>query len=234
MELIVPFCREGLNSSDKEFVAGALTRTRTDHEACLNLLDDPGERDNLLDGEGLFAAIVNRPGAIGVSSRLYFYVLVRRVFKEAGLSDREVADYIATLLAAFSEAQRAFGENRGQREAFFYAVDIMAAAEDAPPGQRFTLLVRLADRALFLTGLFPSHVAQRERQRAAPGMSYYEGIGQNNYRQAGEHYIAQEYCLENIYGELGDRFVQVRRALNRLAEHLVFLGDHPPGLPGMN
>jgi len=195
MELIVPHCREGLNSSDKEFVAGALTHTNADTEACLRLLEDPEERDRLLDGEALFATILRSPGAIGISTRLYFYVLVRRVFRNAGVEDRELADYIATLLAAFSEAHRAFGENTKQREAFFYAVDVLAAAEEAPPGQRFILLVRMADRALFLTGLFPSHLALRERQRAAPGLRYYEGIGQSNYRMAGEHYIAQEYCL---------------------------------------
>lgn len=233
MELIVPFCRDGLSASDKAFVAEALTHTRPDHEACLRFLQDPEERDSLLDGEALFTALIKRPEAIGVSSRLYFYILVRRVFREASLLDRDLADYIASLLAAFSEAGRAFGTNNSQREAFFYAVDIITAAQEAPPGRRFALLVRLADRALFLTGLYPEHVAHRERLRAAPGMRYYEGIGQTHYRQAGTHYIAQEYCLDEVYGALGERFGEVRRALNRMAEHLTFLGSCPE-LPGMN
>ena len=233
MELIVPSCRDGLNTSDKVFVAEALTQSRPDHEACLRFLEDPEERDGLLDAEKLLMAIINNPGAISVSTRLYFYVLVRWIFRQFDLKERELADYIASLLAVFSQTDCVFDKNTGHREAFFYAVDFMNTAQEAAPGQRFCLLVRLAERALFLTGLFPEHVIHRERRRAAPGIQYYEGIGQSHYREAGKHFIAQEYCLEEVYGILSERFIDVRQALNRMTNHLTFLGNNPM-LPNAN
>lgn len=233
MELIVPSCREGLNSSDREFVAGLITNTKSDSEACLRLLSDPEERDNLLDGDIIFEAILNDPDTIGVSQKLYFYVLVRRVFKDAGIDSRDLADYAATLLAYFSRSQSAFGKNTGQRQAFFYVID--ALSEDGKMGhcERFRLTVRLADQALFLTGVFRSHVEQRKERSASPGLGFYESIGQSNYRIAGDHHIAHEFCLDSLYAELSDGFIEIRRALNRLVDEIIFLGDHP-SLPELN
>lgn len=233
MELIVPSCRESLSSSDKEFVAGHLTRNPADTGACHRLLDDPEERDRLLDGDALFEAILNQPDAIGVSQRLYFYILVRRVFRDAGIHDAELADYAATLLAHFAEAQRAFGSNTSKRQAFFYLVDALAEQGRARPTERFAIMVRLADQALFLTGIFPAHVEHRRQHRAAPGLQYYESMARSNYERAGQHYIAQEYCLNELYGALAEAFVRIRRALNHMADELIFLGEYP-SLPELN
>ncbi|WOO41234.1 hypothetical protein [Rubellicoccus peritrichatus] len=233
MELIYPSCRESLSSSDREFVAGLMTNSKSDSEACLRLLSDPEERDILLDGDIVFEAILNDPESIGVSQKLYFYVLVRRVFRDAGIDSRELADYAATLLAYFSRSQNVFGKNTGQRQAFFYVID--ALAENGMMGhcERFRLTVRLADQALFLTGVFRSHVEQRKERRSAPGLGFYESVGRSNYRIAGDHHIAQEFCLNSLYGELSDGFVEIRRALNRLVDEIIFLGDHP-SLPELN
>lgn len=200
----------------------------------MSFLEDPEERDRLLDGDALSEAILNKPDAIGVSHRLYFYILVRRVFRDAGLTDKDLADYTATLLAFFAEAQRAFGQNTGQRQAFFYVVDAMSASDQAGPSQRFSIMVRLADQALFLTGIFPAHVEYRRQNRAAPGIAYYESIARSNYERAGQHYIAQEYCMETIYGHLADDFVRVRKALNHISNEMIFMSNLPPALGGDN
>lgn len=233
MELITPSCRDSLTSFDKEFAVGALAKRESDTRACRELLDDPEERDSLFESDALYEAILSKPEAVGISPRFYFYVLVRRVFREAGLGERAVADYTAALLAFFSDARHAFGANRGQRQAFFYVVDALAEAGKVGPGERFALQVRLAERALFLTGIFPEHVERRRRDRAAPGMEFYESVGRSNYEAAGGHPIAQEFLMGDVYGALGGHFHEIRCALNRMAEELLFLGE-PPELPEWN
>ena len=60
----------------------------------------------ILDDEALFHALLERRGCLRVTSRFYFYILVRHVFRRSDIQNRTVADYVAEVLAEFSSAER--------------------------------------------------------------------------------------------------------------------------------
>ena len=75
-------------------------------ECLVKLLADPESRDAILDDPQLFTALIESRGCLTVSNHFYFYVLVRHTLKRAGIESRDVADYVAELLAEFSQAER--------------------------------------------------------------------------------------------------------------------------------
>ena len=221
-----PICREKLNSQDRAFISTTLSRDDTSSSFCDNLLDDPKCLDKVLDHPRLLGALLESPEVICVSEYLYFYVLVRAVFQRTNLNERAVADYVATLLAEYILLCKANELNTAGRQNIFYAVDIFQRIADAGFCERFILTVQLADHSLFITGIFRNHIEEREKRRAAPQLQYYESIGQSHYRVAEDHHLAQEYELAQIYKILANRFLDIRRALNRLAENLIFMDRH--------
>src|SRR5271165_361690 len=107
MKLIQPNCRVQFTAQDVEFVLKVLGQKLGTADCLIKLLSDEGSRDLILDDETLFHALLEHSGCLPVSSRFYFYVLVRHVFKRSDLTDRSVADYVAEVLAEFSESKRA-------------------------------------------------------------------------------------------------------------------------------
>ncbi|WP_309384994.1 hypothetical protein [Cerasicoccus frondis] len=226
MKLVQPICRDGLTNADLAFLQSVLAPDGSAAEALIALLADPPMRDQLLDEPAVFQAVLEQPLPINISPRLYFYVLVRHRFTECGLEDRDLADYVASLMADSMSTSRVFnGNQNGKRQAAFYAVDVMSQIQQAGFCERFYLTVCLAERSLVVTGLFRPHVDYRATYRGAPALNYYENIGQAHYRAAGDHHLAHEYCLTDCYQALGNRFTEARRALNYVAETLTFMGQ---------
>jgi len=193
------------------------------------LLADEDTRDSLLDHPAILRALLEEPAPVRVSARLYFYVLVRHAFRESHLDDRDVADYVASVLVAHAPASAQ--PDTGRRGALFYATDALEQMPRAGYAERFLLGVRLADLALLATGVFADRIRYREKYRAAPGLAFYESVGRSQYRLAGSHHLAHEFHLEHVYQTLADAFPEAIRALNHFSEHLVFLGTDPtPGL----
>jgi len=226
MKLVHPICRDGLTNADRAFLKSVLALDGNAAEALELLLIDPAMRDALLDLPEVFQAVLEQPLPIAISPRLYFFVLVRHRFLECGLDDRELADYVASLMAESMASSRSFSTCQGSaRQAPFYAVDEMAHIAQAGFCERFYLTVTLAEKSLVVTGLFRPHVDYRATHRGAPDLRYYEQIGRSHYRVAGDHHLAQEYCLTSCYQALGERFTEARRALNYVAETLTFMGQ---------
>ena len=107
MKVIQPNCRAQFAAEDIDFVLSVLGRKLGTAECLVNLLSDPDSRDLILDDEALLHALLERGGCVRVSTRLYFYILVRHGLRRAGINDRAVADYVAEMLAEFSHAERA-------------------------------------------------------------------------------------------------------------------------------
>jgi len=242
IDLVRMSCRAGLTPDDVAFLGGVLGETNTDpiHAAgpagslaldnpIVRLLADANTRDLLLDDAAVRRALLEQPEAVRVSPRLYFYVLVRHALRDCGINDRDVADYIASVLVAHGSitAQPA----TGHRGAMFYVTSLLEQMTHAGYAERFLLSVRLADLALLATGVFADNIRFREKRRAAPGLAFYESVGRAQYRLAGGHHLAQEFQLEHVYQTLADVFPAARRALNHFSEHLVFLdGPTAPDL----
>src|SRR6059036_858363 len=107
MKLIKPNCRVQFAAEDIDFIVSVLGRKLGTAECLVKLLADQESRDLILDDEALFHALLERRGCLQVSTRFYFYILVRNVFHRSHIEDRAVADYVAEVLAQFSSAERA-------------------------------------------------------------------------------------------------------------------------------
>lgn len=234
MRVIQADCRAKLTWNDINFIISVLLPEGGGQEALRNLLADENTRDLLLDEPAVFQAMLETPAQLSLSLEFYFYVLVRRVLLKAGIDDREVADYIAAVLAEFSR-QFTRGRAPKAREAFFYVVDVLEEIERADQHRRFHLITTLGNQSLVLTSIFPDHIEYRARYRAAPGLGYYEAVGRAQFKAASRHRLAHEFQLDRIYAKLSDGFREVRGALNDMQNRLLFLGDSKtPDLPECN
>src|SRR6266404_660463 len=98
-------CRDRFTAEDFEFVTRTLATSPEGKVSLVELLTDEEARNSVLDHDVLARAIVSQNGQLAMSPQLYFYVLTRRVRREAPLEDRQLSDYIASLLEKFSCAR---------------------------------------------------------------------------------------------------------------------------------
>ncbi len=221
MKVMRANCRVQFTAEDVAFVAATLGGPAGQGEAVVRLLADPDTRDLVLDDRALFQALLEQPACLRVSTHFYFYILVRQVLRRAGLEDRAVADYVAELLAEYSQAGRARGLNPDQPAPWEDCFDLLAALKKVDDRVAFSLRAHLGNHTLFLTGIFPQYLQWRKERRAAPGLEYYEGLGQASFRAASGHRLAQDYDLAPIFDTLAARFRAAREALNDLSERLL-------------
>jgi hypothetical protein len=216
-------CRERFTAADFDFVVSALARSPTDHVSLVDLLSDADTRDSVLDNPGLVQAILSNAGHLRISSQFYFYVLTRHVLQQAGIRDRKLCDYVASLLEAFSRASvlRAPQSAEPIRE---YISDMLIALQRVTPAQAFLLRAHVGNYSLFLSGIFHENM-QRRRLRGGPDVKFYEQVGRTNYQLVASHATARRCELDQVFEELADRFCDVRCALNRLSDQLLNLDD---------
>ncbi len=225
MKMIQPNCRVQFTAADVAFIIEILGAKIGARQCLIQLLADEDTRDLILDDEQLFHALLERRGCLQISARLYFYVLVRRVFQKADLPDRRLADYVAELLTEFSETRRQECVPPGQTFSLDYFFDMVAALQTTDARTSFLLRMHIGNQSLFLAGVFPDRIRSRAERRGFPDLSYYESLGSTHYRLAGEHPLAHRYQVDGILLTLSERFQTTRRALNDLAERLLSLGD---------
>ncbi len=224
-------CRERFTAADFDFVVRTLARSEPDHVSLVDLLSDAETRDAVLDHPRVIDAILSSCAHLSISSQFYFYVLARHVLRQAGITDRKLCDYVASLLETFSRVSRLQSphaiEYRGQQ----YISDMLIALTRATPEQAFLLRAHVGNYSLFVSGIFHEN-AHRRSLRGAPDLSFYEKIGRTNYQLVAAHATARRCELSEIYEELADRFREVRLALNQLSDQLLNLDDdaHAPPL----
>src|SRR5579864_19956 len=114
MKMIQPNCRAQFAAEDIEFILSVLGAKIGTAECLIKLLADEESRDLILDDEALLQALLERRGCLKVSSRFYFYILVRNVLRRSDIQDRAVADYVAEVLAQFVLAERSHCALPGQ------------------------------------------------------------------------------------------------------------------------
>ncbi|MBU6401425.1 MAG: hypothetical protein KGS61_14000 [Verrucomicrobia bacterium] len=225
MKVIQPNCRVQFTAEDVAFILSALRAGAGQARALVELLTEENSRDLILDDEALYRALLEQRGCLPVSARLYFYVLVRRVLREAGIEDRAVADYVAELLAEFSRTERLRGGVPGSGTALDYFVDLLAALGAADERAGFVIHAHIGNYSLFLAGIFPERLRFRAEIRGSPDLRYYERLGQASFRVASDHRLARKYQLTRIFTTLAERFQAARLALNDLSNRILSLGD---------
>lgn len=218
-------CRERLQSRDFDFVAAALGGGGEGRAFLEGFVDDPEALLAFLDDDHLFRRIMELPSPLAISPELYFFVLVRRSLRDAGIDDAAIADYVAATLADHAGGSLGGGGASAVPETdFTYYVEFFERISEASPTERFFLEVQCGNRFLVLTGLFPRFLERRSERRGAPGLAYYEGVARHSFLAAGSHPLAAEYDLGGVYARLADCFTETRVALNRMAERRLFLG----------
>ena len=229
--MIRPNCRAQFAAEDIDFILSVLGSKLGTAECLVQLLADEESRDLILDDEALLHALLERRGCLRVSSRFYFYILVRQVLRRSDIQDRAVADYVAEVLAEFSRAERVRCVVPGPPAPLDYFFEMLAALQTADDRTSFLIRVHIGNHALFLSGVFPARIRYRAETRGFPDLKYYEGLGRTQYRAASDHRLAQRYEVAEIYSTLAERFETTRLALNDIAERYFFLDDPNLGLP---
>jgi hypothetical protein len=224
MKMIQPNCRIQFAAEDVDFILSVLGRRIGNAKCLVKLLADEGTRDLILDDEALLHALLERRGCLRVSSRFYFYILVRNVFRQSKIEDRSVADYVAEVLAEFARAERMRCVVPGQNDTFDYFFEMLAALRKADERTSFYIRAHIGNYSLFLSGVFPERIRFRAEARGFPDVKYYDALGRAQYRAAGDHRLAQRYELAPIFNTLSERFETTRLALNDIAERLFSIG----------
>lgn len=223
--MITANCRSRLTADDFDFIVRSLSVKPADRVALADLLTDADMRDSLLEHEAVASAILDSHERLSISGHLYFYVLCRRALKDTPVRSRESADYIASLLEAFSQWHRVQAPDHDPDNRMEYVTDMMLALQKASPREAFLLRSHIGNYALFVSGLFAENIGKRAR-RGAPDLRFYEQVGSSNFRAASEHQDARRFDLHGIYREISTGFHEARVALNDLAER-IFHMDAP-------
>jgi hypothetical protein len=219
-------CRARFTAADFDFVVRTLARSPTDHVSLVDLLSDGQTRDSVLDNPRLVDAILSNPGHLQISSQFYFYVLARHVFQQAGIGDRKLCDYVASLLEVFSRASLLRSPDVSADSVMQYISDVLIALQRVTPEQAFLLRAHVGNYSLFVSGIFHENT-QRRSLRGGPNMRFFEQIGRTNYQLLASHATARRCELDDVFESLADRFRDVRLALNRLSDELLNLDDEP-------
>ncbi len=216
-------CRERFTGADFDFVVHALARSSTDRVSLVDLLSDAETRDSVLDNPRLVDAILSNAGHLHISSQFYFYVLARHVLQRAGIGDRKLCDYVASLLEAFSRASVLRAPHTAD-SVQQYISDMLIALQRVTPEQAFLLRAHVGNYSLFVSGIFHENTHRRSL-RGAPDVKFYEQIGRTNYQLVASHAAARRCELDDVFEKLAERFREVRCALNRLSDQLLNLDD---------
>jgi len=227
-------CRNSLTADDFQFIGDVLAKSSRQKNVLTDLLSDGDVRDAILDDEQLLQAVLSHSELEGFSAFLYFYLLTRRAFLEKHIDNREITDYVASLLVKFCSSQRLHNPTKYHDENYHYLVDMMADFVEASPIQAFYLRSHVGNYALFITGIFPDYIYRKSTYgRKAPGLAYYEKMGQSSYQWAAQHRLALEYHLNDILIELAEKFKQIRLALNHLVDQYLNLDSRENSLDKM-
>jgi hypothetical protein len=217
-------CRERFTAADFDFVIRTLSRSENDSVNLVELLTDAEARDSILDSPRLVQSLLTDGTPLTISPQLYFYILLRHVLKDTGLGDRDISDYLASLLETFSQTARMRSPADGHASPIQYVSDMLIALRNASPAQSFLIRAHVGNYSLFISGIFHETVEHRS-QRGAPDLAYYEDLGRSNYRVAAGHQVARTCALSEVLGKLADGFRDIRLALNQLSDSLMHLDN---------
>lgn len=226
--MVLGSVRERLDRQDASLVVQLVARGSAADLASAEAALAEGGIDSLLDDPRLREGLLGARQGMHASFPLFAYVVVRQALRDAGEEDRRVADYVARILLHFGLRQRA-RQIAGHDDATF---DTLAGLLEEGGGRderrAFLAMVHLGNYALWLSGLFPDHIEQRRWRRGGPDLAYFETMGQQGFRVAGEHRLASAHGVTPVFEAAAERFPCWRRALNSVRDHILFPHVHTP------
>ena len=132
-------CRTRFTAADFDFIVRSLSSSRRESVSLVSLLTDADTRDALLDQPALSEAILSQNNHLAISPQFYFYVLTRSVLRRAGIDDRPLCDYLASLLDEFTRTAALCNPMSadGGIGARLYLSDLLAALQQRTRRRRF-------------------------------------------------------------------------------------------------
>ena len=212
-------------ADDFQFVRSVLTpASGRAGKALGQLWEDSDALREILDLKEVLRALIEDPRAVGVSPGFYFYVLARHAFLDAGIEEVATAEYVSSVLAKRVETA---GDDplHSVSSGFTRVADFITILQRSHGRLRFHLQVAAGDQFLALTGMFPGFLKKRAESRGAPGLEFYEAFVQRVYRDASDNPLAPVNAPKRTFGELSEAYPVARKALNRVADEYVFLGE---------
>jgi hypothetical protein len=176
----------------------------------------------LLDAPELAGRLLAVRTLLVPSEALFLYVMVRHALRVEGVDDADLADYLAALLLAFGQRDRAWRVDWNDDQRHRYLVDILADLESTEGDRRFKVMAHLGNYALWLAGVFPDYIAARRVRRGGPGLDYYDTLGRRGYALAADHALADRLGLESVFRTAAERFGVIRTALTTLSDRVFF------------
>jgi hypothetical protein len=217
--------RSRLSAADLQLVVLLLSRGSAHRRAALERRLQAEGPDALLDSAELLERLLAVRTVLVPSEALFFYVLVRHTLRRAGIDDRELADYLASMLLDFGRHDRAWRIDWNDDQRHRYLVDIVMDLEASEGERRFRVMVHLGNYALWLAGLFPDYIAARHLRKGGPDVTYYDALGRRGFGLASDHALADRYGLDSVLRTAADRFPSLRGALNGLSDRVLFPGS---------
>lgn len=193
-----------------------------EEEGFLKLLGDEQQVDFLLDDPRVFKALRESTGITSVSFEFYFYICLRHALVERGYQESDLPCFLAKILTD-DDLYHTSGNNPVAR--IEYGVDLAELLQSVDSThQYFDLLTAAGNRFLFLTGLRKQFLRKRKDRTGAPGVRYYEQIGQHSYQVASKHPLAEQKQLRQVLSDVSNNFHDIRCILNELTENEWFCG----------
>jgi hypothetical protein len=257
---------------DLRFVVHALIPERNDADHVVDLLqEDQQLLEAMLQDDRLFQKLMaDEEIFLSVSPQFFFRVLLVRARRDLEqelytierrqqqkvvlfdanqvvdlLSQQEMCDYLAAMLASFTRINSLTipirvrpGIWRRLRVNDLDVDSLVAYAQNIDEEHRFPAYQRIADACLFLTGLFPEHIEAsqryplsgqprlRLRSSLLGSLEDYESYGQTFYRLAAEHRVAKLQGLGQVLTNLSQQFILAEKPLAFLAERYLALHKH--------
>jgi hypothetical protein len=216
--MILPNVRASFGTSDEEWLLRLLSKGDSRREdSWASVLAEMG-LDTLLDDRQTLEAILDHPTLGPMPPGLVLYVMVRHALLGHHIESRVLADYVTALVLEFGQGRRSFRIAEHDDKEYFYLVDILGDLGETTGRRAFLLRAHLGNFALWLSGLFPDYVVHRVHRKGAPGLDYYEEMGQTGYLMAAEDPHARYESLDALYRDAAETFGRVRRALNAFSD----------------
>lgn len=218
--MILANTRGRLGPRDLQLVVLLLSQGSSGRRAALERRLETEGPDALLDAPELPERLLAVRSMLVPSEVLFFYVMVRQALRAAELNDRDLADYLAAVLLAFGERDRATRVGWNDDHSHRYLVDILADLDTTTGERRFRVMVHLGNYALWLAGLFPQYIEARRLRHGGPDPTYYDSLGRRGYAMASDHALADRYHLDGILHNAAEHFPAIRGALNGLSARI--------------
>lgn len=220
--MVHPDTRQRITRDDAQLAIRLVARKSEDDERELQLLLTNQGLDAVLDDPRLPAALLLEPLGALASLPLFTYVVMRCALRRVGENDRQLADYLASLMITFGFGKRAERASENDDEVYDTLAALLRDAESADPRRSYIVRAHLGNYALWLSGLFPDHIEQRRWRRGGPGLEYYEALGRRGFELAAAHRMAKEQQMTDLFAAAAQRFVKLRVALTGLSDGLLF------------